>query len=71
MEQWRRRLSITMDSAAPDAGDGAAQDHDEDMTNEDNTAGGNYEFIANGDRKQTGMPLSLTALLSPPVNCSG
>lgn len=55
MEQWRRRLSVNMDStAAPEAGGGAAEDPDED------TAGGNYEFVAEGERKQAGTLLSVS-----------
>jgi hypothetical protein len=57
MEQWRRRLSVNMDSAAaPDAQDAAADEAADDMTQDEDAAGGSYEFVPEGDRKQAGTP---------------
>ena len=55
MEQWRRRLSVTMDSAAPDEARSSAQEEPaDDMAQDEDAAGGNYEFVTEGERKQTG-----------------
>lgn len=55
MEQWRRRLSVTMDSAAPDEARGGPEEEPaEDMAQDEDVAGGNYEFVPEGERKQAG-----------------
>ena len=65
MEQWRRRLTVNMDSAAaPDAQDGGADEPAEDMAQDEEAAGGSYEFVPEGERKQAGTLLFQPCLSS-------